>query len=373
MSTANQLIPVVQLSENEQEAVAALQICNACRYCESFCAVFQAMTHRLSFNRADIHYLANICHNCGNCLHACQYAPPHEFGVNIPKAMAQVRLETYQNFSIPRFLGQLYQKAGITMVSLLTLTFTFFLLVATFFNNNSLFGLYQGNFYRIFPHNFLAITFGSIFILAFLLLGLGLINFWRQTSQVIKNQVTAVDIKDAAKDILTLKYLDGGHGKGCNEDSDRYTLIRRRFHHLTMYGFLLCFLATIVATGYHYFLGLEAPYPFFSLPVIFGTVGGLGLIIGPVRLLYLNIKRDPLHGDAKQKPMDRGFIFLLLIISVTGLALLGFRNTSAMGILLIIHLASVMTFFLTIPFGKFAHGFYRGTALLKFQIEQRNN
>ena len=28
--------------------------------------------------------LANLCHNCGACLHACQYAPPHEFAVNVP-------------------------------------------------------------------------------------------------------------------------------------------------------------------------------------------------------------------------------------------------------------------------------------------------
>jgi citrate/tricarballylate utilization protein len=43
------------------------------------------MTRRLEFGKADIHYLANLCHNCGACLHACQYAPPHEFAVNVPR------------------------------------------------------------------------------------------------------------------------------------------------------------------------------------------------------------------------------------------------------------------------------------------------
>ena len=74
----------------ESETARQLQICNACRYCEGFCAVFPAMTRRLSFGQADIHFLANLCHNCGACLHACQYAPPHDFAVNIPQAMAQV-------------------------------------------------------------------------------------------------------------------------------------------------------------------------------------------------------------------------------------------------------------------------------------------
>ena len=60
----------------ESEVARVMQICNACRYCEGFCAVFPAMTRRIEFGKADAHYLANLCHNCGSCLHACQYAPP---------------------------------------------------------------------------------------------------------------------------------------------------------------------------------------------------------------------------------------------------------------------------------------------------------
>ena len=55
----------------EQEVARQMQVCNACRYCESFCATFSAMTRRLVFTDADIHYLANLCHNCGACfMHA---------------------------------------------------------------------------------------------------------------------------------------------------------------------------------------------------------------------------------------------------------------------------------------------------------------
>ena len=370
-SNVKSLIPVVQLTENEQQVKQALQICNACRYCETFCAVFPAMTKRLEFTQADIHYMANLCHNCGACLHACQYAPPHEFGVNIPQAMAQVRLKTYQQFAVPASFGAIYKKTGIALVSGMTLSFFLLMLAGVWLNGTNLFAEYQGDFYAIFPHNFLAVLFGSVFITAIVLLGLGVAKFWKQTSTIIPEGVAQPDILQASKNVLTLKYLDGGHGKGCNEEDDRYTQIRRMFHHCTMYGFLLCFLATTVATFYHYFLALEAPYAYSSLPVILGTLGGIGLVVGPLGLLYLNIKRHPLHGDAEQKPMDRGFIFLLLLISVTGLALLAFRDSSAMALLLIIHLATVMTFFLTIPFGKFAHGFYRSAALLKFAVEER--
>src|SRR6059058_4850488 len=103
----------------EAEVARQMQICNACRYCETFCAVFPAMTRRLAFGIGDVHYLANLCHNCGACLHACQYAPPHEFAVNVPRAMAQVRRKTYAHYAWPASFGAAYQRNGL-LVSLAT-------------------------------------------------------------------------------------------------------------------------------------------------------------------------------------------------------------------------------------------------------------
>ncbi|MEO5670841.1 MAG: tricarballylate utilization protein TcuB, partial [Ramlibacter sp.] len=122
---------------------------------------------------------------------------------------------------------------------------------------------------------------------------------------------------------------------------------------------------------YHYVLGQPAPYALTSLPVILGTLGGVGLLIGPAGLLALNLRRHKQHGDPKQRPMDRAFIVLLFATSLTGLALLVLRDTGAMAILLAIHLGTVMALFLTMPYGKFAHAVYRGAALLKWAIERR--
>ena len=85
-----------------------MQVCNACRYCEGFCAVFPAMERRLTFAKADLRYLANLCHSCGACYYACQYAPPHEFHVNVPRNFAQVRAETYRRYAWPGFLASLF-------------------------------------------------------------------------------------------------------------------------------------------------------------------------------------------------------------------------------------------------------------------------
>jgi len=366
---ANGALP---LTTDEAEVARTLQICNACRYCEGFCAVFPAMTRRLDFPKADIHYLANLCHNCGACYHACQYAPPHEFAVNIPQAMAKVRVQTYGDFAFPAVLGGLYRRAGMTVALALAGGLALFLLMVLAMRGSLWHAPLAGNFYAIFPHNLLAAMFGAVFLCAVVALGIGVTRFWRQVTPGTRSgDAAGAALGGAAHDALKLKYLDGGHGQGCNNDDDAFTLLRRRFHHFTFYGFMLCFAATTVATLYHYLLDLHAPYPVTSVPVLLGIAGGIGLLVGPAGLLWLNLKRDPRTMDANQKPMDRGFIALLFLTSASGLALLAGRETGAMAALLAVHLGIVMALFLTLPYGKFAHGIYRSAALLKYHIEKR--
>ena len=368
--TSSALIPVLNLQESEVER--QMTICNACRYCEGFCAVFPAMTRRLEFNKADIHYLANLCHNCGACLSACQYAAPHEFAVNVPKAMAKVRLDTYAEYAWPQALGALYQRNGLTLALASGAGLAFFLCLTLMIMGNLFTAMPGGNFYGIFPHNTLALMFGAVFGFAVLALGIGVRRFWRNVSPAQSTlPLKASAALEATANVAQLKYLDGRHGEGCTNADDKFTLWRRRFHHFTFYGFMLCFAATGTATLYHYLLDWSAPYPMFSLPVMLGVVGGVGLLIGPAGLLWMNLRRNPAQGDENQKPMDRGFIALLLLVSGSGLALLAFRESSALGLLLAVHLGLVMAFFLTMPYSKFAHGIFRSAALLKYSIEKR--
>ena len=365
----------IVLTPAENEVARQLQICNGCRYCEGFCAVFPAMTRRLEFGKADIHYLANLCHNCGACLHACQYAPPHEFAINVPKAMATVRGQTYSDYAWPPALGKLYQRNGLTLSLALAASLTLFMLLAIQ-SNGSLWGPVAQNaqqgFYAIFPHNFMVSLFAPVFLWAVLALGMGVRQFWRDVTPATSGApLSTPAAAEATHDALRLKYLGGGHGDGCNNEDDAFTLARKRTHHLTFYGFMLCFAATSVATLYHYAFGWPAPYNFSSLPKILGTVGGISLALGTLGLWRLNLARDPNQGDVQQRPMDRGFIALLFFISVTGLALMLSRNTLAMPSLLALHLGVVMALFLTLPYGKFAHGIFRMAALLRFAVEKR--
>jgi len=262
----------------------------------------------------------------------------------------------------------LYGRNGLTVAVASAAGLALLLLVVLLVSGSLAHPPLAGNFYAIIPHNLMAALFGAAFGYALLALGIGVARFWRD---VAPGAASVPAVTDATRHVLALTYLDGGHGDGCNERDDRFTLARRRFHHLTFYGFLLCLASTATATVYHYALHLHAPYALTSLPVLLGTLGGLGLLAGPAGLLWLNLCRDPAPGDVRQRPMDRGFIALLLLVSATGLALLAWRDTGAMAPLLALHLGVVMAFFATMPYGKFAHGIYRTAALLKWSIERR--
>jgi citrate/tricarballylate utilization protein len=46
------------------------------------------------------------------------------------------------------------------------------------------------------------------------------------------------------------------------------------------------------------------------------------------------------------------------------------RDRVVMGYLLTVHLGAVLALFVTLPYGKFVHGFYRTAALVKYAGEQ---
>lgn len=362
------VIPIQPMTGSEAEVARVLQICNACRYCEGFCAVFPAMTRRLDFAKNDVNFLANLCHNCGACLHACQYAPPHEFAVNVPRAMAEVRLGTYSEYAWPPALGRLYQRNGLTLALALAGGLALFMLLAAALNGSLWGGAQGGNFYAVFPHNLMVALFAPVFGFAVLALGIGVRRFWRSE---VPGPASGAAVAEATHDVLRLKYLDGGHGEGCNNADDRFTQARRRFHHLTFYGFLLCFAATSVATLYHYLLDWPAPYGYTTLPKLLGISGGVMLVVGTLGLFGLNLRRHALQQDLRQRPMDRAFIGLLLLTAASGLALMVGKGSAALTVLLSVHLGAVMALFATMPYGKFAHGIYRSAALLKWAIEKR--
>lgn len=357
-----------------QEARRVMKICNACRYCEGFCAVFQAMEQRREFAEPDLDYLSNLCHNCTACYHACQYAPPHEFAINVPKALAALRTETYVKYAWPRPLGKLFANNGLVVSLIVCCALALVMILSFSLQDSSVMqGQHTGSgaFYRVISHEVMVSVAATTSGFSALALLMGFINFWRQSMVGFSTLCSPVALYKATKNAVTLKYLGGGHGEGCNTEDASFSNQRRIYHHFMAWGFVLCFAATSTATIYEYGLGIISPFPFFSLPVILGTVGGIGLLIGPAGLLWIKLKSDTEVMLVRHYGMDYGFLVLLFLLSLTGLLLLAFRESTAMGWLLAIHLGFVFGFFLVLPYSKFVHAIYRYGALIRFAIEQK--
>jgi citrate/tricarballylate utilization protein len=342
-------------------------VCNSCRYCEQLCPVFPAIERRSFFTESGLAYLANLCHDCGECLFACQYAPPHEFDINLPRTLSALRLRSYEHYCWPRSVGRVFRRRLVTTSLVLVAALSVVLALAASGTNAG--GIWpsddSADFYAVIPHRAMVLLFGAVSLCVVAAMGISALRFWRDMGDgALQSGGTAAALRDA----MTLDHLHSG-GRDCASNLDRRTPWRRRFHHCTFYGFLLCLASTSTAAVYHSVFGWQAPYDDASLPVLLGTAGGIGLVAGPAGLAWLARRRDPLLGDPASDGLDASFLTLLLLTSVTGLALLVLRHEPIMGTLLVVHLGSVLALLVTLPYGKFVHGLYRLLALVRYHTE----
>lgn len=369
----NQRLNVVDIT---QEARRNAEVCNACRYCEGFCAVFPAIEAQRTFDNEYIDYLANLCHNCTSCYHACQYTAPHVFDINVPKVLTQVRTESYDRYVWPAFMSGVFKRNGMLVGMATAVVFSLILVLGILITDpTQLFAQHvgEGAFYRVISHEAMVLVAGSVFVFDIVAILLGFFKYWGAIGGKLSYFFNLGALGRALRDGFTLKHLGGGDdNKGCNTEDSTFSNQRRFYHHLMMYGFLLCFAATSVATVYDYGFGWIAPYGYLSLPVIFGSVGGVMTMIGTAGLVWVKLK---FHDGPALKAvfgMDYAFLMLLFWVNFTGMALLLLRETTAMGMLLIVHLGFVMALFAVLPYSKFVHILFRVGSLIKYHNEVKH-
>lgn len=339
------------------EARRQIEICNACRYCEGYCAVFPAITRQAAFADGDITQLANLCHNCRGCYYACQYTEPHEFALNLPKVLAEVRQESWQDNAWPQGFARRFHRSGVAIALTVILGFALLFAAARWLGPTG-----GDGFYAVLSHNMMVVIFAPAFLFPLLAIWISLRKYWKQIGG---HPIGLKSLKTALRDAARLKNLSGGHGEGCNfEDEDRFSKLRNIGHQLTMWGFLLCFASTASGTILYYAFDMPAPYDLLSLPKVLGLAGGVMLTLGTAKLAWLKPKGDKELGDSRVWGGEMAFILLLFTVSTTGLVLYGVGGTLWMPILLAVHLGSVLAFFLLMPYSKMVHGFYRLAALI---------
>jgi citrate/tricarballylate utilization protein len=364
-------MPPIDIAE---KTIWQLEVCNACRYCEGYCGVFPALEKRRTITPADVVYLANLCHDCRACFYACMYAPPHEFGVNIPQALAEVRERTYARYAFPSVLTDLPRFHVLAVLGATLVSVLFFLGVVGLNGGfERLFAAQSGpgSFYALIPYAAMWIPSMIVSIYVILVLVAGGARFLQDAQRPARGALGFGSFWQAIVDSLVLRYLRGGDADGCTYPGPRASYSRYVLHMLVFWGFVSAFIATVIAFVMQHWFEQLPPYPLLSAPVVFGSLGGIAMIVGCGGLLWLKWRSDRAPADGRTLNLDTQFLVTLALVSVTGMLLLALRETAAMGTLLVVHIASVLGLYVGTPYGKFAHFVYRYAALVQHRLESR--
>lgn len=353
-----------------KETDRQLTICNACRYCEGYCAV-SAIELRRDFTKGDVFYLANLCHDCRACFYACMYSPPHEFAINIPRMLADVRLASYRRWSWPSLLARSFTNRWFSFALAAFTPALIVILSAVLVGPARMFAIHRGpgSFYEIIPYPAMVTAGAGLFFGAISIWLVGSIRFWRETGGQPRRPGSIKAVGEGIADALGLWNLKGG-GPGCSYPEAKPSQVRRVYHSFVSWGFFSALVSTSLAAIYQDFFSWRPPYSLSSGPVIFGSVGGVAMIIGTAGLLWFKTKSDPAPAATAGSSLDFIFLGILGLVSLSGMLTLAFRSTQAMGSILTVHLGLVAAMFVTAPYGKFVHFLYRSLALIKNHIEQ---
>ncbi len=357
-----------------ENAIWQTEVCNACRYCEGFCAVFPALERRGSFALTDLQYLSNLCFDCRACFYACMYAPPHEFGVNFPKMLSQVRRESYEQYAMPAVAQRLFKHQWWFAIATTVLSCAFLVgLIAASGDLGRLFAAHvgEGSFYRVLPYSLMFLPAGLISVVTFAFLLGGGVRFLRRTHGRVRDLLDVSALRRATADVLQLRYLNGGGADGCTYPAERASRSRAVYHHLVFYGFVAAFASTSTAFVQQDVFGWLPPFPLLSVPVVLGTLGGVAMVVGCFGLMALKRQADREPADEGAIAIEYVFLIMLAVVNISGLLLLALRETAFMGSLLVLHLGTVFSLYFAIPYSKFAHFIYRYAALVQNRIEER--
>lgn len=353
-----------------EDAKRQLTICNACRYCEGLCPVFPALERRALISDGDLTQLANLCHDCRACLDACMYSPPHEYDLDLPTALTAARLADYRRYVWPVEVPGIFRgRSGLLIGAAISVVIVVSLAVL----HAGWSGLTRATGSGASPYQL--IPSGTLLALMLIATAYGAVVFaWAARSFWVATEsgTTRIGwraISSAVWQAATLAHMRGGGADCYYTETDQPSPQRRRLHHMVSYGFGLCFVSTASAAVIQHLAGRQPPYPWLSVPVLSGTVGGVAMVVGCGGLVVLKMRGRSASVLPEMTVKDYGLLSALMFLAGTGVMVLLTRETHVYGLVLIIHLAAVMECLAMAPYSKFVHVVFRFLSLVRDNAE----
>jgi len=322
-----------------------------------------------------------LCHQCNDCSLRCPR------GARPGDVLAAVRQKAIEHYAFPSVMGRWVNSlraAPFMLLLIPALLIAGALLVRGPVESAVGYVDPHGHeFYaHFFPHWLLIVFYTGLTLLTFAGLFVGLFRFWNgmKAADAAAGEGAPVlgflpSVVGAVKAVLT----HARFGK-CQDQAGR-----KLSHLMAFYGFIALFVVTVWAVVDLYLmplLGIDSLYPFGLLhPMkMVANVGGILLIVGAGKAI-LDRMNAPKDGHHQSTSFDWIFVWLLLLVGVTGFGVEVFRfvaegaaapGTYAMdgGLALpaysvyFVHLVLVFGLLVYLPYSKFAHIWYRTVAMI---------
>ena len=326
------------------------------------------------------------CHQCNDCSTKCPR------GAKPGDVLHTIRQETVRYYSVPGFLGRWIGQMNIVPL----LLFPVVLLVLALLLRDPLWAsgqsvlsyLHHEGFYaELFPH-WLLIGFYSFFWGLALIGGvMGSVRYWKAMKAADEASGSTLPETGAISSwIRTIKsILIHDRFAKCTSEASRRTA-----HLGAFYGFLILFIVSVWAVVALYMINPIIPghdrdliYPFaiWNPWKILANLGGIALIAGCV--LAIRKRRRKEEDAPASSSFDWLFLYLLLIVGITGLLTETFRYVAEYGSVAetlkyiaysvyFIHLVAVFDLLVYLPYSKLAHVLYRTIALVYAEYSGRS-
>ncbi|MEK6775802.1 MAG: quinone-interacting membrane-bound oxidoreductase complex subunit QmoC [bacterium] len=311
-----------------------------------------------------------LCHHCGDCTSYCPR------GAKPGEVMGAIRKQAIQHYAPVPFLAKAVNNKDslLTVLAIPVVILAVLAAITPALNRilpESL--MHEGAFGNFINTWLVDATFISAALFAIWSAYKGITNMWASMKANSANAPTG-NLMGSIIAVVT-EILSHSKFKECDVNKDRATA-----HMLTLYAFIGLFITTNIGFIIMYFTGEEGVLGrmLWMMMKFIGNVSAVVLIAG-AWLLYLNRKaKDEKSGLGTY--FDWGFLVMVLLVGVTGflaqiLRMLGGVHSTDPNILAkavyFIHLVTVFYLFAYAPYSKFAHIFYRTTALVFAKMSSR--
>ncbi|MGD0408463.1 MAG: 4Fe-4S dicluster domain-containing protein [Candidatus Limnocylindrales bacterium] len=310
------------------------------------------------------------CYGCSECTESC---PTQADPASFMAAARRYAVASYDRTHIAYLLATSRLFAGVFVVALVGLLAAFMYSVHQPADASTL------AFFQFIPSDFVH----NLGIVVMAVMGVtalaGLFEMIRRVLRGPRPGATGATFRKAADAAVyavgTESLAQARFRKDCADATETRPWYSQRWfiHFATMWGFLGLLGATISDYGLE-LLGVKAvgaPVPIWYPVRLLGTLAGAALIYGTTVMIVRRLRksdRSSLHSTTS----DWIFLSMLWVAGVSGFALelgLYLPQTPAWGYpMFLVHVGVAMALVLLVPFGKFAHVFYRPVALFAIRL-----